>query len=73
MQCTRLTADLSVADLFKCFPETVPVFLRHRMACVGCALMSFESLAGAAAVYGLNLDSFLRELQQVIPTAEERK
>jgi len=32
------------------------------MACVGCALSEFDTLADAARAYGLSLDSFLTEL-----------
>lgn len=29
--------DLPLADLMTRWPQTIPVFIRHRMLCVGCA------------------------------------
>jgi len=52
--------DLTAAALLSRWPQTIPVFLRRRMACVGCALARLESLAAANA-YGLRLDGFLIE------------
>jgi hybrid cluster-associated redox disulfide protein len=61
--------DLTVAELLTCWPQTIPVFLRHRMACVGCSLARFESLAAATSAYGLPLDGFLIELRTSISQA----
>jgi hybrid cluster-associated redox disulfide protein len=69
MDCSGLHAHLIVADLLTCFPEAVPVFIRHRMACAGCLMAPFETIEGAAGVYGLELNSFLDELQQAIGRA----
>jgi hypothetical protein len=33
------------------------------MACVGCVMAPFESIAAAVAVYNVPLDRFLQELQ----------
>ncbi len=70
MNCSRIHAQLTVAELVTCWQETMPVFVHHRMACVGCPMAQFETLEGAAAVYGLKLDSFLNELQQTISAQE---
>ncbi len=69
MSDSCLASDLSVADVLARWPETIPVFLRHGMACVGCNMSAFETIASAAAVYGLDADSFLGELQQTIASA----
>ncbi len=69
MDCSRLHAHMIVADLLTCFPEAIPVFVRHRMACPGCLMAKFETVEGAAGVYGLELRSFLDELQQALSSA----
>lgn len=68
----RLVADLTVAEVMDRWPQTVPYFFRYRMACVGCPIAHFETLAEVAAIYGLNLSRFLNELEQIIEQAEER-
>lgn len=68
----KLMADLTVAEVMDRWPQTIPVFFRYRMACVGCPIARFETLAEVAAIYGLNLSRFLNELEQIIGHAEER-
>ena len=41
------------------------------MACVGCAITPFETLTEVATIYRLDLDCFLRELEQIIDQKEE--
>ena len=59
-----LDADSIVRDVMRCWPQTVAVFLDHRMACVGCAMGRFCTLAEAAQTYRLDCAPFLDELQQ---------
>ncbi len=65
-----LLAELTVAEVLKRWPQTIPVFLRHGMACIGCAMASFETLADVATIYGLQLSRFLSELQRTIQPME---
>jgi hybrid cluster-associated redox disulfide protein len=58
--------QLAVSDVLRCWHETIPVFLRHHMACLGCPMACFETLQGAAAVYGLDPDAFVAELEASI-------
>jgi hypothetical protein len=40
------------------------------MACVGCVMARFDTLADVTAIYGLHLSHFLSELQQTISETE---
>ena len=44
------------------FPLLAAVFVRRGMACVGCAMASFDTLAEVARIYGQEVDDFLAEL-----------
>ena len=70
MQHASLRAEFTVAEVLARWPQTIPVFLRHRMACIGCAMAPFETLADVAGIYRLHLSQFLNELQQVIQPQE---
>ncbi len=52
-----------VEEIFNSWPQTVPVFLRHRMGCVGCSMASFEPLSNALEIYRLDIESFIVELE----------
>jgi hybrid cluster-associated redox disulfide protein len=54
--------DLSLEELMALWPETIPVFLRHKMLCVGCLVNPFHTVIDACAEYGLEVDDFVGEL-----------
>jgi hybrid cluster-associated redox disulfide protein len=62
----KILPELKVEDTLKRWPQTIPVFLKYRMACVGCSMSSFETISGAAEIYKLPLQTFIDELQQTI-------
>ena len=57
---------MSVAELMDRWPSVVPVFLAHRMACVGCILSSFDRLDDVCRIYGLHSTSFAEEMLRAI-------
>lgn len=61
-RATTPTARTTVASLLRRRPATARVFLDHGMACVGCSLAAFDTLADAAREYDLSLAGFLDEL-----------
>ena len=66
MEQPQLEANMTVATVLTRWPQIIPVFLQHRMACVGCAIAPFETLAEVAVIYHLDLACFMGELQQAI-------
>ena len=58
--------DLPLQDLMERWPETIPVFIHHRMMCVGCLVGPFHTVLDACAEYGLDVDRFYRELTVAI-------
>lgn len=58
------TLEHVVDEVLKTWPTTIPVFIRHKMACVGCSMAPFETVAEAAATYGLEVPGFVEELQE---------
>ena len=46
-------------------PATVQVFVARRMACPGCPMAPFETVAEAADIYGIPREEFLGELRRV--------
>ncbi len=56
------TPELILKDLFDRWPQTMPVFFRHHMICVGCSMSVFDTLAEAMENYGLSWPDFQTEL-----------
>ena len=58
--------DMTLSAIMTEWPETIPVFLRHRMLCVGCLITPFHTLTDACAEYGLDEARFRSELRAAI-------
>jgi hybrid cluster-associated redox disulfide protein len=56
--------DLPLADLMREWPQTITVFMRYRMLCVGCLVSPFHTVTDACAEYQLDEDLFLAELMR---------
>lgn len=63
--------DLLLRDLMEIWPETIPVFMRHKMLCVGCVIGPYHTVTDACSEYGLDKAEFLAELGRAISPADE--
>jgi len=64
--------DLLLCELMDRWPATIPVFLGHRMLCVGCIVGAFHTVADACAEYRLNEAAFRDELCRAVTAAPPR-
>jgi hybrid cluster-associated redox disulfide protein len=68
--------SLTVSEIMNRWPQCVPVFLAHKLDCVGCPMAPFETLAEVIEIYRLSQDDFLAELAAAIyeeKTKDERQ
>jgi hybrid cluster-associated redox disulfide protein len=61
---TRITKEMPIGDVVRNHPETVPVFMKHGLHCIGCAVAAFESIAEGAAAHGIDIDALITDLNQ---------
>ncbi|TWA70093.1 hybrid cluster-associated redox disulfide protein [Azospirillum brasilense] len=59
------SSDL-VEDVLERWPSTLSVFLKHRMACPGCPMARFQTVAEVADDYGLDSDALLADFARAI-------
>jgi hybrid cluster-associated redox disulfide protein len=71
VEAQTLSSQMTAAEVMQRWPATIPVFIRHCLACVGCPFAPFETLAEIPAIYSLRPDDFIRELQQTIDSIDE--
>lgn len=62
MVARTLRSTLTVAEVTEKWPATAIVFAAHGMACVGCAMARFDTLADAATAYRRDLGALLEQL-----------
>ena len=66
MDLIEQIANETVENVLNRWPETADVFHRYKMACVGCAVSPFYSVADAIEIYNLSSDEFLNEIKKAI-------
>ena len=65
-----ISTHLTISAILERWPEVIPVFLDHKMSCVGCSLADFMTLEDALEIYKLDKEPFIEQLTNVI---EERQ
>lgn len=58
--------DMTLSALFKQWPVTMEVFMRHGMLCAGCYITPFHTVIDACEEYQLNEDAFRAELRAAV-------
>lgn len=58
--------DLTLAELFRTWPEAARPFLRRRTACVGCLMAPFHTVRDTCAEYRIDEAAFRAELRAAI-------
>jgi len=64
-----ITADCLVQDVVERHPQTIVVFNRYGLQCVGCYISPFHTIADSAREYSMTLDPLLQDLNQAITPA----
>jgi hypothetical protein len=67
-EATRIDAEMTLIEILQEHRHTEAVFRRYEGEAQGCLLCHalFDTLAEAAAKYGLNLDNLLRDLRESV-------
>ncbi len=61
-----------VSAIMKLWPETIRLFLAHRMACVGCPVGGLHTLEEACSEHKVDLVPLLAEINHVARTTRAR-
>lgn len=61
-----IAADCLVQEVVVCYPQTVPVFVRHRLPCAGCVISPFHTLADSAREFAIELEPLLDDLNRAV-------
>lgn len=57
-----ITKEMTITEILRRYPETLPVFTRYGLDCYECQIAEFEQLQHGAIVHKLDIDSLLTDL-----------
>lgn len=62
----KITEDMTIQDVIDKYPETVAVFARYNIGCIGCPAASFEKVKDIAMVHGTDVKAIVKDLNEAI-------
>ena len=62
----KVTKEMNILDIVNQFPQSVEVFMKYGLGCIGCAAARFENLEAGARVHGFNADEMVAEINALI-------
>jgi hybrid cluster-associated redox disulfide protein len=66
MTSDKITEDMNIKEIIQKHPEVIPVFQKYDMGCIGCIASSFEKISDIAAVHGIDVKKFVKELNNAM-------
>ncbi|MCK5258195.1 MAG: DUF1858 domain-containing protein [Thermoplasmatales archaeon] len=66
MADNKITEDMNIKEVIDKYPETVSVFAKYNMGCIGCIAASFEKIKDIAGVHGVDVNSFVNDLNSAV-------
>ncbi len=66
MTIEKITEEMNIKEVIEKHPEVIPVFQKYNMGCIGCIAASFEKLSDIASVHGVNVKTFVNDLNNAI-------
>lgn len=62
----KITKEMGIIEVVQQYPQTLEVFQRYGLGCIGCAAARFENLEAGAKVHGIDVDDFIADLNAAI-------
>ena len=61
-----ITKEMTITEILRRFPETLPIFQRYSLDCYNCQIADFERLEHSATVHKVDIDTLISELNRQI-------
>ena len=62
----KITKEMSIVEVVQKYPETIEVFAKYGLGCIGCAAARFENLEAGAKIHGIDPDKLVGDLNSAI-------
>jgi len=62
----KVTKDMSIIDIVQNYPQSLEIFAKYGLGCIGCAAARFENLEAGAKVHGFDPDEMVAEINALL-------
>lgn len=57
---------MTIGEVISNYPETIPIFMKHGLHCIGCHVAEWESIEQGAIGHGIEIKTLIEELNNII-------
>lgn len=61
-----INKNMSINEVVRKHPETIPIFEKFGLGCVGCEAALFENIEQGAEVHGIDVETLIKSLNNII-------
>ena len=61
----KVTKEMNILEIVEKCPESVEIFKKYGLGCLGCAAARFENLEAGARVHGFDADEMIDEINEL--------
>ena len=65
-----ITQEMHIGEVVQKYPQTIEVFLRHGLFCLGCAAAHFENIEQGATAHGIEIEPLIADLNTALAEPE---
>ena len=69
----KISKDMNIMEIVQLCPESVAVFQKYGLGCIGCAAAHFENLEAGAKVHGFDPDAMVDDINAIIEANSQLK
>jgi len=62
----KITKDMAIGEVISKHPESVEVFLKNGLGCIGCGMAQLESIEQGAKAHGIDVKKLISDLNKVV-------
>lgn len=68
----QLRSDQTIEQILALWPQTIPVFIRFHLLCIGCPITPFHDLADVCRAHGISIEPVETALRAAINSGPRR-
>ena len=66
----KVTKEMNIMDIVQAYPQSIEIFQKYGLGCIGCAAARFENLEAGARVHGFDPEAMVADINNMIENLE---
>ena len=62
----KVTKEMNIMEIVQQYPQSIEVFQKYGLGCIGCAAARFENLEAGAKVHGYDPEAMVADINALI-------